>query len=53
MENKNDYQTLKHKYANFMYVEERNNKGHVIIALVGLVTKCSFFLECLVTLLLL
>lgn len=33
MENKNDYQTLKQKYDKFMYVEERNKKGHVIIDL--------------------
>ena len=33
MENKNDYQTLKNKFEKFMYVEERNKKGHIIIDL--------------------
>ncbi len=29
----NDYQTLKQYFSNFMYVEERNKKGHIIIDL--------------------
>ena len=34
MENKNDYQTLQNKFGKFMYVEERNKKGHIIIELI-------------------
>jgi len=30
---KNDYQTLKQYFYDFMYVEERNKKGHIIIDL--------------------
>ena len=30
---KNDYQTLKNNFSDFMYVEERNKKGHIIIDL--------------------
>ena len=27
----NDYQTLKQYFSDFMYCEERNTKGHIII----------------------
>ncbi|MAR50819.1 MAG: hypothetical protein CML42_06815 [Rhodobacteraceae bacterium] len=33
MSTKNDYQSLKNLYDKFMYVEERNKKGHIIIDL--------------------